>query len=164
MKLLFVVGLISLFWGCNQKKSSTELTTKFYSLEASLKNFIDSIKNNRVLDSVLLKNFNGNINYFKEANPKIFKLAHTLGISEVSAHKKCKNCDYWYYISTNWSDKYPIYLIYDYANYRYNQEIIIDSSENVKGFYKKDDNHNETWGLGNRWKMFLLVKENQIKQ
>jgi hypothetical protein len=164
MKLFFAICATSIFFSCNQKISSTELTTKFYRQEASLNIFIDSIKNNRVLDSVLQKNFNGNVNYFKEANPKIFKLAYSLGISEVSAHKKCKNCDYWYYIQTNWGDKYPIYLIYDYADYRYNQEIIIDSSENVKGFYKKDDNNNETWGLGNKWKMFRLVKENQMKQ
>jgi len=32
-----------------------------------------------------------------------------------------------------------------------------DSTENLKGFYKKDKHKNETWGLGDNWKMFRFV-------
>jgi hypothetical protein len=43
--------------------------------------------------------------------------------------------------TTNWGNKSSIHLYYNTC----------DSVETVKGFYRKDKNANEIWGMGNNW-------------
>jgi hypothetical protein len=88
----------------------------------------------------------------------LYEILNEVGITEASSNKNVfPKGTMWYYFKTNWPNEYPIYLIHNAHNY-------YDSSEFEKGFYSKDEVSNETWGLGDRWKMFRLVKEKSMKQ
>jgi hypothetical protein len=175
MKIAFqIFFLITVIQGCNTNLDSKQLIEKFYQNKSDLNFLINSIKGDKILDSVLGEKLNGNLLKLKTSNPGQYDLCKKLGITELSSHKSIsKNSPRWYYIKTDWKSEYPIFLIYGYVEYHLADSIIkdksevkinIDSSGKIKGFYKKDDNNNETWCLGDNWKMFRLVKEIQVKQ
>lgn len=49
---------------------------------------------------------------------------------------------------TDWRKAEPIHLWYN----------TLDSVETVKGYYLKDENNNEIWGLGNHWDLWVERK------
>lgn len=49
---------------------------------------------------------------------------------------------------TNWKHNVPVHLSYN----------TLDSIETVKGFYRKDENKNEIWGLGEHWIIWIERK------
>jgi hypothetical protein len=119
-------------------------------------------KNDKLLDSTFIIGPDNGLPELSKSYPEVLRKLVELGITDASSQPNiCKRCGRWYYLKTNWSTDYPIYLIYNYLDYDFDphNEFILDTSENTKGFHKTDKNHNETWGLGEKWKMFRLVKE-----
>ncbi len=55
-------------------------------------------------------------------------------------------------LTTNWRAENPIHITFN----------SLDSIETVKGFYRKDENANEIWGLGNHWSLWIERKLIQV--
>jgi hypothetical protein len=51
-------------------------------------------------------------------------------------------------LKTNWGNKIPIHIYYN----------TLDTIVTKKGYYNKDENSNEFWGLGNPWCLWYEVK------
>lgn len=144
--------LMFTFVSCQKKSTSNELRNKFYSNQIQFDSLVTALRNNSKLDSLFYSGPDAALPDIKTIYPKEFELLKKLGITAASSHPNvCRVCPRWYYLKTDWPSEHPIYLIYNFTNYS------MDSAENIKGFYKKDRYKNETWGLGNNWKMFSFV-------
>jgi hypothetical protein len=157
MKYLFffffiTTGLIN----CNDKESLPEkVTKKFNANKTELNNLVNELLINHEVDSL----FNGQDKYKWRTNefpPAVSKQLVSLGILDVSQHYwPCLNKEQKLFIfKTNWIPKDSIFIVYN----------ICDTIETKKGFYRKDKNDNEVWGLGNSWQMLKIVKYMSAKQ
>ena len=156
--LRFVISLLFLYLvvaGCHHNKTSTELFETFSQNKTNLDLLIDNFKKNKKLDTIFQIGPDSGLPDLKNSYPDIYEMIKKIGITDASSHKNVfpKNT-FWYYFKTNWPNEYPIYLIFN----------AYDSSETKKEFYLKDEVSNETWGLGDNWKMFRLVKFKTMKQ
>jgi hypothetical protein len=137
--------------------------SRFYENKTRLDSLMHITETDKHLDSLFRIPPDSGLPELLNTYPNISRELVELGITDASSHSNTyRPVGRWYYLKTNWSKDYPIYLIYNLIDqgWEHNRnESILDSSENIKGFHKIDKNHNETWGLGGKWKMFRLVKE-----
>ena len=141
--IFFSISLIS----CNRYKTHDELITTFYENKKALDSFVTVLQNNSKLDSVFrIMPYTG-LPDIEKSYPEEYKFLNNLGIKELTSHP-CDRKVNWYFIITNWPDKYSVCLTFSPC----------DSIETAKGFYKKDHYSNEWWGLGDNWQMFRFVK------
>ncbi|MFT3934421.1 MAG: hypothetical protein QM726_12440 [Chitinophagaceae bacterium] len=165
LRLTLILAL-TIIAGCKSELNEKELINKFYQNKPAFDSIVYLAQHDRTLDSALRIGADNGLPAIQFSYPQIFWLITSSGITHVSSHANIyRPSGRWYYLKTNWAKDYPIYLIYNYIDYNFksNNEFVLDSSENIKGFYKIDTNKNETWGLGNKWKMFRLVKEIEVK-
>ena len=143
---------------CKSNKPPEELKAAFYQNKIELDEFVNILKADKILDSILsnrTKEQGWTFNDLQKTYPKVYELLSIVGITEASSHKNSSDKrDKWYFLKTNWPNEYPIYLTYDRLN----------SITTVKGYYNKDEVSNETWGLGGHWFMFRWVKDRPYKQ
>ena len=145
-KLVILSSLI--LHTCKRDSSPEELKSRFYSNKISFDSLLSIIQNNKKLDTLFHNRVDQGLPDMQTSYPKEFGLITKIGIKEISSHGSyCKKNLRWYYIKTNWPSAHPIYFIYDDC----------DSEETPKDFYKQDKYLNETWGLGESWKMFRFV-------
>ena len=142
---LFTVALIS----CRQEdKLPDTYIQRFNQSQGKLEQVVEVLKK----DTLLERRF-GEV--FKSAdfgNITRQKL-EDLGIDEVHLFSwggRQRQFD----LKTNWRDNKPIHLWYN----------TLDSLETVKGFYRKDENNNEFWGLGYPWALWVERKLVDAKQ
>ncbi|HRH49941.1 MAG TPA: hypothetical protein PLP23_14390 [Panacibacter sp.] len=130
---------------------------RFYGNKIYFDSLATLLQADRKLDSLFQNGPERGIPDIEISYPKVYMLLKKLGITDASSHLQiCKRCPPWYYLKTNWPSEFPIYFIYNF------NDSPLDSLENIKGFYKKDEYNNETWGLGDKWKMFRLVKRSML--
>ena len=151
---LFVLTYLMLF-GCSNNKKPTELIETFNKNKPSLDLLINKLQKDKKLDSLFQIEVDSGLPNIKSTYPDMYAIFNEVGITDASSHRnpfpKWSN---WYYLKTNWLNEHSIYLIFN----------AYDSSETTKGFYLKDQVLNETWGLGENWKMFRFVKFRPYKQ
>ncbi|MGC4103795.1 hypothetical protein [Ferruginibacter sp.] len=151
---ILLLGLI-LLTGCKQQQSPEKLIARFYTNKALFDKLVTTLTNNKKLDSLFYRQpetGEADLPDIKDAYPDVYELLNKLGVTvALSSPNICKICPRWYYLKTNWPGEHPIYFIYNFTDYSR------DSAENVKGFYKIDKYKNETWGLGDNWKMFSFA-------
>jgi len=145
--LIFLI-LVSIFCVCKRNPSPAELIEKFNGNKIYLDSLAASLKQDKKFDSFFHYRLDLGLPDIKNTYPKQFELIRKAGLIEISSNPVCRICPRWYYIKTNWISEYPIYLIYNSRQ---------DSMESEKGFYKIDKYLNETWGLGDNWRMFRFV-------
>jgi hypothetical protein len=143
--LSFTVSLIS----CkHQDKLPETYINRFYKSKGKLEQVVEKLKKDTLLDGKF-----GEV--FKSAafdNITRQKLKN-LGVDEVNLFS-------WggrqrqFGFKTDWRDTEPIHLCYN----------TLDSIETVKGFYRKDKNNNEVWGLGYPWLLWVERKLIDAKQ
>jgi hypothetical protein len=150
--LLFICFSI---YSCQTNKSHAELIEVFNENKKALDTLISNLQNNNKLDSAFQIGPDAGIPNIKETYPAIFNLLKEVGITGAfSLPNVFPKRTEGYYFKTNWQNRDPIFLIYN----------AYDSIETKKGFYAKDEVLNETWGLGDNWKMFRFVKFRPYKQ
>ena len=134
--------------GCSRNKTPSELIDTFSQNKMTLDSLIKSLQNDKTLDSLFFIGPDAGIPDIRQSYPKVYDMLRKVGITDASSHKNA-NCKYfhWYYFKTDWPNDYPIYLIFNTCD-----------DETFKGFYRKDEYLNETWGLGDNWQMFRFVK------
>ncbi len=125
-----------------------ELNDTFLQNKESLNLLVKNLQDDKRLDSLFFIGPDSGIPDIKRSHPQIFELLKHAGITDASSHKNafCNHVQ-WYLFKTNWPNEYPICLMFNSCD-----------EETAKGFYKKDEYLNETWGLGENWKMFRFVK------
>ena len=164
---------------CDRSRTATQLIQTFSDNKPKLTAIVKNIQTSKVLDSL-----------FSEIGPengipdietrywKQYEMLEEVGITDASAHKgacpqlstskdeqdkrfiaaanwqKAHFKNKWYYFKTNWQSDHPVFLIYNEC----------DTAKTHKGFYEKDEYQNETWGLGDNWEMFRLIKYKDFKQ
>ncbi|HRH49773.1 MAG TPA: hypothetical protein PLP23_13550 [Panacibacter sp.] len=167
--ILSLTSLISI--NCGRSKTVAELMVTFSLNKPKLNAIVNNIQRDKILDS-LFSNIgaeNG-IPDIKKTYPEQYEMLREVGITDASAHAGTCEIDKknrptetlyeynlkhkWYYFKTNWQADHPIFLMYNEC----------DTAKTHKGFYNKDENQNETWGLGDNWIMFRLVKYIEVKQ
>ena len=152
MKIEIVLISFLILSSCQRKSTIVELKERFYSQKSSLDSLTVLINSDTRLDSLLQIPPDSGLPDIQKYYPTEFKLLEKIGITHISSHPSISwHSPRWYYMKTNWPSKFPIYLIFNFTNYQN------DSLENEKGFYEKDRYKNETWGLGDNWKMFRFV-------
>jgi hypothetical protein len=157
LKLIFFLIWLVLI-GCNQDKTAPELIEIFNKNKKGLGLVITELQDDKSLDSLFQIGPYSGLPPIKDSYPAVYDILNKAGITDASSHKNVfPSRTNWYYFKTNWPNEYPIYLIFNAHN-------SYDSSEFKNGFYSKDEVSNETWGLGDHWKMFRLVKEKTMKQ
>jgi len=141
--------------GCKRNKTPEQLIVTFNDNKKTLDVLINNLKRDKALDSLFQIGPERGLPNIEVSHPDIYSMLNKTGITDASSHENAFPIrTRWYYFKTNWPNEHPIYLIFnDY-----------DSSETTNGFYSKDEVLNETWGLGNSWKMFRFVKFRPYKQ
>ena len=166
---LFFTSLIST--NCGKSKTISELMNTFALDKPKLNAIVNNIQKDKILDSLFFNiGAENGIPDIKTNYPQQYKMLREVGITDASAHAGTCEIDKenrpnetlykynlkhkWYYFKTNWQAEHPIFLMYNEC----------DTAKTHKGFYDKDENQNETWGLGDNWIMFRLVKYIEVKQ
>ena len=147
--IFFVVSTLFILPGCSSERTIPELMKKFFDNKSSLDKLVLDLQNDRIVDSVCASP-DFTLDKIKNLSPHKYHLLLDLGITEIISYqgpcKKSKNYDF----KTNWAGKNPIHV-----NFNSCDSI---EAETQKGFYRKDENSNEFFGLGNCWKMWKEVK------
>ena len=144
--------------GCsNDKIDPGKLKKKFYTLQQVLDNLVAELRYDSAFDLKkracescgLVLNRN-------DFNDKIAKVFESAGIKTVfTFHWSCvKPSPKQFDFETNWDNSLPVHLTYNSC----------DTTETIKGFYRKDKNLNEFWGLGNNWTIWIERKLIDAKQ
>ena len=154
LKLLVVV-IISCC-SCNTDITTSEnILNKFNSNRREFELLLFDLKNNPTIDSLYASDERPGRKK-EEFPPSIsLRLSH-LGISEVYLHagKYAKPYGEVFVFKTNWNSQNAIMV----DNNPY------DSLRTITGYYNKDANNNEFWGLGNSWQVYKEVKPLDAKQ
>ena len=146
--LIVALGFIcALGLSCRQNKKPEELINTFYKHESELTSIIKELQTNKNLDSIF-SNVPEGLPQIETSYPIVFRKLKSLKIKHASSHPSFPKGTRWFYFETEWPNEYLICLIYN----------AYDSTQSKKGYYKKSEVSNETWGLGNNWQMFRLVK------
>lgn len=141
--------------GCTDNRKSVEIIKSFNKNKITLNAIMDKLEKDKTLNNLFQIKPDSGLPDLKSSYPDVYALLKEAGIIDASSHKNIfPKLNNWYYFKTNWQNKYPIYLIFN----RY------DPTETKKGFYLEDEVSNQTWGLGDHWKMFRLVKFKSSKQ
>ena len=147
--LIIPLGFICLLnINCRHNKTPAELMDTFYKNEDHLTQIIKTLQTDKHLDSLCSNMPFDSLPNIENAYPTIFNRLKSIGIKHISSHPGSNKLIRWYYLETKWPNEYLIGLIYS----------PYDSPTTKKGYYEKDEVNNETWGLGNNWSMFRLVK------
>ena len=115
---------------------------KFYKNQSELGSLINVLK-----EDTFLENKYGQIFKPAQFDDATKRKLENLGIVEVHLFSwggDQRQFDF----KTNWRKVEPIHLWYN----------TLDSVETVKGFYRKDENSNEVWGLGNNRSLWIERK------
>lgn len=141
------ICILYLTISCSSSKINPEkLKEKFYQNEKELTKLALSLRASELMNT---KKCEGCLLFLSQdkldkGTAEQFK---TLGLKDVLVfHWRCSSHQFDF--TTNWSEIIPVHLAYNTC----------DSIETVKGFYKKDKNSNEFWGLGNNWSMWTEIK------
>jgi hypothetical protein len=150
-KIYYIILITTLFFvSCHSYNTPEELKDKFYLNKKKFTSLTTKLDNDKKFDSLFHLTPYSPLPDLKDSYPTEFYLLNELDIASLtSQYGICKTCPRWYLLKTKWPSKHPVFLIYNENYY--------DSTENLKGFYKKDKYENETWGLGDNWKMFRFV-------
>jgi hypothetical protein len=151
LKTILKIILAALFIlpGCQQHSSPKELIDRFNFNKPYFDTLVISLQNDKKLDSLFQIPPYSYMPDLADLYPEEFKLLNKIGITAASSHHgMCRICPRWYLLKTNWPSKHPVFVIYNSPG---------DSAENISGFYQIDKYKNETWGLGDKWKMFRFV-------
>lgn len=134
---------------CQEVSSPKELMDRFYTNKKDFNLLVTKLQTDNRFDSLFqIEPYTG-LPDIEQKYPGEFARLKKIGITAASSHANtCKQCSRWYLFKTNWPGKHPVFFIYHDDN---------DSTESFKDFYKKDNYGNETWGLGDDWKMFRFV-------
>ncbi|MEP6465995.1 MAG: hypothetical protein ABJB05_06800 [Parafilimonas sp.] len=139
--ILFFAFLI--FFGCEQKDKQPHIyIDRFYKNEEGLNHLIEALRKDTFLEDKW-----GDLIERNKFNNAIKQKLYDLSIDSVhlfSCGHKQKQFDF----ITNWGQKNSMHLYYN----------TLDSVQTEKGFYKKDEYLNETWGLGNHWALSIVKK------
>ena len=149
IQFLYFILFIQIILGCNHYSTSEELIKKFYEEKPHLDTIVNRLNRDKKFDSAFhIEPYTGLPN-IKNSYPHELQILKKIGIIGASAHPNTcgRWCPHWYLFTTDWPSEHPIMLIYNFDN----------TSESVKGFYTIDKYKNETWGLGDNWKMFRFV-------
>ena len=154
MRLVFLyIMLFALQESCKHNQTIEELKEVFYSKKSKLDFIVNKMETDREFNSLFQIGPDNALPQVKKLNPDIYNALKATGITDASSHTIYKTTT-WHYFKTNWSNDYPIYLIYN----------AYDTSELKKGEHKEDEVSNEWWGLGDHWTLFRLVKMKTMKQ
>lgn len=141
--------------GCSDNKKPVELIEFFNKNKIILNAVIDKLEKDKTLNNLFQIKPDSGLPDIESSYPDMYALLKEAGITDASSHKNSfPKQTYWYYLKTNWENEHPIYLFFNAC----------DSSETIKGFYLKDELSNQTWGLGDHYKMFRFIKYKSSKQ
>lgn len=154
MKLLILAFSILLTTvSCRQHETIFErMETRFKENEAALNNLV-SILNDSTTNSF----FSENKACIKavDFNDAISQILNSLDLRKVCRHYgSCKNYNKIFIFETGWIPKDSVTIVHN----------ICDTVQTKKGYYKKDENSNEVWGLGNSWQIIKIIKYLNHKQ
>jgi hypothetical protein len=154
MNRLIFIFLISIFAiSCQQYKTADALIIHFYEKKPQLDLLITNLQADKELDSLFRISLDSTLPILKSNYPNAYNTIKNCSITKgFSCSNAFQKGTTWYYFETNWPSKNPILLSCNTKNAN-------DSTERIKGFYKKDQYNNEWWGLGDGWQMLRLVKE-----
>lgn len=143
-----LIGIVSLLVACRYHKTPKELIDTFYKNQSDLNFIIKQLQTDKHLDSLFSFASTTGLPKIENSYPTIYFKLKALGIKHASSHPYTSFRRRWYYFETEWPNKYLICLMYN----------AYDSTLSKKDYYDKSEVSNETWGLGNNWRMFRLVK------
>lgn len=148
MKLLVFACLIILAtFSCHQRESLFErMETRFKKNEAALNNLV-SLLNDSTVDSY----FSEGVVCRKAAefNSDISQKLNSLDLRNVCRqYGSCKPNNKIFIFETGWISKDSVSIVRN----------ICDTVQTKKGYYRKDENSNEVWGLGNSWQIIKIIK------
>jgi hypothetical protein len=156
----FLPSFLFLFFiACNQQESankkeketiSEKMIKKFNINKTELTQLVKIFQDNPQIDSMFQSEFLAS-RKAKEFPETFSKQLSVIGIEKVSIHQaKCpmKSDKKTFILETNWIAKDSVSIFY----------AVCDSIETKNGFYRKDDNGNEIWGIGESWGIVKIVK------
>ncbi|CAN5646682.1 hypothetical protein BH10BAC2_BH10BAC2_00150 [soil metagenome] len=130
MPRLFILIIVLIILSCNRDSKPEELIDRFYANQIYFDSLVTILQADRHLDSLFMIGPERGIPDIEITYPEVYLLIKKIGITDASSHVRiCRKCPPWYYLKTNWSSGYTIYLSYNC------KEINGDSTEDMKGFY-----------------------------
>ena len=154
MKLLvFVCSIILATVSCHQHEPIFEkMETRFKANEAAINNLV-SILNDSKADSNFLEG--GICKKGSEFNSNISPKLNALDLRNVCLqYGSCKPYGKIFIFETGWISKDSVSIVHNSC----------DTVQTKKGYYMKDENSNEIWGLGNSWQIIKIIKYLTRKQ
>jgi hypothetical protein len=129
-------------FGKNKDETIKVLIDRFYLQEKQFNQLITSLRN----DSIFNDKSDPVIHWtlFNDSTKNTLKI---LGIEQVYTFY-WEGRDRQFDLITNWRKGYPIHIYYN----------SLDSVGPQKGYYQKDSNSNEAWGLGSNWMIWVERK------
>ncbi len=154
MKLLaFACFIILTTASCYQHETVFErMETKFKKNEPAINTLINMLNDPKADSSfgedAICKKAN-------EFNLNISQKLNSLDLRNVCRHYgNCRPYQKILIFETAWIPQDSVSIVYN----------ICDTIETKKGYYKKDENSNEIWGIGNSWQIIKIVKYLKQKQ
>lgn len=132
----------------NENNNVQDHITKFYSEEAKFNQLVTLLKNNTSINRNSGQTYPAN-HFGNSIKSKL----EELGIANVFSFT-WGNHDKAFDFSTNWQYPLPIHICYN----------LKDSIKTLKGYYEKDENSNEIFGLGDSWTLWTEKKLINAKQ
>jgi hypothetical protein len=143
--LFFVLVLVS----CDSTETVPETyVEKFYENQQRAEQLVSLLKGDKFLERK-----SGQELGILKFNDTIRNILTELDIKSVHYFSWGRN-DRQFDFITNWRKENPIHITYN----------SLDGIETQKGFYRKDENSNEVWGLGKGWLLWLERKLLDPKQ
>lgn len=148
-RLFIFLSIIFCLNACKQKEIlPNTYMSRFYKSQEKLEDLIKSLKQ----DTSLARKYGESLKWthFDDITKQKLK---ELDIDEVhlfSWGRKQRQFDF----KTTWRQETPIHIYYN----------TLDSVTTKNGYYKKDENSNEIWGLGNHWSLWNEIKSIDAKQ
>jgi hypothetical protein len=156
MKYLLFTLLLMLMAGCHKKETVAEIMNrKFNARKIKLGILVKALQDNPKFDSVRHQKESPVLNAV-ELPVDLTKQFNELDIDWVAVQRGTlrKYAPNIFIFKTNW-------IVGDSVNLVFNP---FDSVETINGFYRKDVNQNEVWGLGNNWQAWKIIKYLEMKQ
>ena len=136
------------YFSCSHKIDSKDLIERFYKNQGELIDLVAILKRDTLTYN------SGNILQKDTFDILTARFFEKLGLRRVWVFSWSCIEERQFDFTTNWSNQLPIHLYYNTC----------DTTETVKGFYRKDQNGNEFWGLGNNWALWSERKLLEGKQ
>jgi len=140
--------LIFLICGCNQNTKEQDFSEMFYKKQGLFDTLVFDLQNKHLDTLIHLFNEENSLANISAIDSSVNSTIKQIGISRIISGKlwNCIGINE-YDIQTTWNKQYPIHINYNKC----------DSIRTKKGYYKKDANSNEVWGLGNNWYMWKEI-------